>query len=431
MYNTWKAERRHDKIYALLGMSYEDPQTTDHFLKYSTPWSEVFKLLVQFLLPKGISIEVYHDSEIAVITGKGYVLGQVWSVERDPDHYDRRRVAVRFTNSSRSFKDIEDEETCWILQATAKPVHEGDLICVFNGAQKPSIIRLQKDYFVIIAIAATPWQGKRTNSRSKDYLTSHRGLLRQFRLVWDWNNSTYIDSPATTKTQTAITRILPDSDMAVLKGSNFLLNIALILQDGGAYDLAETYLQRVKEKYGETSPLNDHVNLARLENGAFACMKLKNWRRAEELLTRVVEIKQSSHSDTLSSSLADLALVYLARCNSHELRPSMDDILTRIKECTPIREDHFIQLIKSSVIKLLRLLLKLNICTIQITEEVVKAAASNGSHGEEIMRLLLERRGNEVKITEEVVNTAAKNSHAVNLIGTKSYVAPYWIYETL
>ena len=44
-----------------------------------------------------------------------------------------------------------------------------------------------------------------------------------------------------------------------------------------------------------------------------------------------------------------------------------------------------------------------------ITEEVVKAAASNGDNGKEVMVLLLDRRGADVVITEEVVKAAASN----------------------
>ena len=46
---------------------------------------------------------------------------------------------------------------------------------------------------------------------------------------------------------------------------------------------------------------------------------------------------------------------------------------------------------------------------VKITEGVVKAAVRNESSGEAIMQLLFEKRGNEIKITEEVVKIAAEN----------------------
>jgi len=47
---------------------------------------------------------------------------------------------------------------------------------------------------------------------------------------------------------------------------------------------------------------------------------------------------------------------------------------------------------------------------VQITQEVVVAAAGNEGDGKEIMTLLLDRRGAEVQITQEVVVAAAGNS---------------------
>ncbi|KAK4178043.1 hypothetical protein QBC36DRAFT_112384 [Triangularia setosa] len=47
---------------------------------------------------------------------------------------------------------------------------------------------------------------------------------------------------------------------------------------------------------------------------------------------------------------------------------------------------------------------------IEITEEVVKAAAENSGNGKEVMAFLLERRGDDIEITEEVVKAAAGNS---------------------
>ena len=47
--------------------------------------------------------------------------------------------------------------------------------------------------------------------------------------------------------------------------------------------------------------------------------------------------------------------------------------------------------------------------SIEITKEMVKAAAENWQNGKEVMVLLLEKRGDEVEITEEVVKAAAGN----------------------
>ncbi|OCK86545.1 ankyrin, partial [Cenococcum geophilum 1.58] len=59
--------------------------------------------------------------------------------------------------------------------------------------------------------------------------------------------------------------------------------------------------------------------------------------------------------------------------------------------------------------KSLKILLNRHRDKMQVTEEVVKAAAGNWSSGEEVMALLLDQRGTEVRITEEVVKAAAGN----------------------
>ncbi|KAF2726435.1 hypothetical protein EJ04DRAFT_393876, partial [Polyplosphaeria fusca] len=46
---------------------------------------------------------------------------------------------------------------------------------------------------------------------------------------------------------------------------------------------------------------------------------------------------------------------------------------------------------------------------VEITNEVVVAAAGNEDNGKEVMALLLDQRGDEVQITQEVVVAAAGN----------------------
>ncbi|KAM0271966.1 hypothetical protein ACHAQH_008852 [Verticillium albo-atrum] len=46
---------------------------------------------------------------------------------------------------------------------------------------------------------------------------------------------------------------------------------------------------------------------------------------------------------------------------------------------------------------------------IQITKDIIKAAASNDSHGKEVLALILDRRGPNIQITEEIIKAAAGN----------------------
>jgi NACHT domain-containing protein len=59
--------------------------------------------------------------------------------------------------------------------------------------------------------------------------------------------------------------------------------------------------------------------------------------------------------------------------------------------------------------EMMKLLLDRGGDRIQITEDVVKAAAGNQGNGRQVMALLLDRRGDQVQITKDVVKAAASN----------------------
>ena len=80
MFHTHEATERHDKVYALLGMSSDALSAADLLPDYEVPWGEVFQRLIKFLLYKQVTVETWDDREIAVIKSRGYILGQVSSV---------------------------------------------------------------------------------------------------------------------------------------------------------------------------------------------------------------------------------------------------------------------------------------------------------------------------------------------------------------
>ena len=55
MYHTRKATNRLDKVYALLGMSSDDPGTAGLSADYTTSWGTIFRKLIQFSLTCMIS----------------------------------------------------------------------------------------------------------------------------------------------------------------------------------------------------------------------------------------------------------------------------------------------------------------------------------------------------------------------------------------
>jgi hypothetical protein len=131
------------------------------------PWKALFKTLTRFLLCKEIFIEASSNKEITVIKSKGCILGQVSSVKCDSVRYDRQHVEIIFNNISRSLGNKREWGAQWTLQASAKSIRQGDLVCLLQGVSKPIIIRMCRDHFAVIMIVVTLRQGVQTE---KGYL---------------------------------------------------------------------------------------------------------------------------------------------------------------------------------------------------------------------------------------------------------------------
>ncbi|RFU26745.1 hypothetical protein B7463_g9592, partial [Scytalidium lignicola] len=185
MYHTHEATKRHDKVYALLGMSSDDLSETSLLPNYGVPWEELLQRLVKFLLCNEILVETWDDKEIAVIQSKGCILGKVSLVQNDISLDNRQNVGIIFK------RGLPQNAGTWSLQNSAKYIRKGDLICLLQGASKPTIIRPYKDYFSIIMIAPTSPEHIQMSGDVKwpKVLQLVKDFNRDFLLVWDWENS--------------------------------------------------------------------------------------------------------------------------------------------------------------------------------------------------------------------------------------------------
>lgn len=190
MYHNHEATLLHDKVYALLGMSgmsFDDLSKANLLPNYEVEWEELLQRLVKFLLCEKMSIETWSGKEIAVIKSKGCILGKISSVQNTISLDGRQGVNVIFKNISGHLAGHlgynRGRSAHWTLQPSAKPIRDGDLICLLQEASKPTIIRLRKDHFVIIMIAASPLANEQ---RESEY---NQLFARDFLLVWDWKNS--------------------------------------------------------------------------------------------------------------------------------------------------------------------------------------------------------------------------------------------------
>jgi hypothetical protein len=188
MYHNRKATLLHDKVYALLGMSgmsSDDIRKANLLPNYGDNWEQLLQRLAKFLLCDKILVEAWSGKEAVVIQSKGCILGKISSVRTFTSSDGRQGVDVNFKDISRQAGHKNEWSEHWTLQPTAKPIRDGDLICLLQGASKPTIVRLHKDYFAIIMIAASPLK----NGQTESDIRLPKPPARDFLLVWDWKNS--------------------------------------------------------------------------------------------------------------------------------------------------------------------------------------------------------------------------------------------------
>jgi ankyrin repeat protein len=131
MYHSHKAIVQHDKVYALLGMSSDATYETSLSPNYDLPWTDLFGILVKFLLHMDVVVEPSPTEEHTSIRGAVYIV-------------------------SGTTKDTQLPINFWTLRPSAKPLREGDIVCLFQGASHPTIIRIHGLQWIIVQIAPTP-----------------------------------------------------------------------------------------------------------------------------------------------------------------------------------------------------------------------------------------------------------------------------------
>jgi hypothetical protein len=173
MFHARKAKDRRDKVYALLGMSLDDPSAAGLSADYNVPWTLVFQKLATFSLSCRMTVEIW-DEEVAVISGKGCALGKVLQIERNATQGNWQTITWEPTTGR--FGAKKDEKLTFKLQASATSIQPGDIICHLEEAPNPTIIRMHSDYGTITRIAIPLDDSPETAAFTDDFL-----------LVWDWD----------------------------------------------------------------------------------------------------------------------------------------------------------------------------------------------------------------------------------------------------
>jgi ankyrin repeat protein len=252
MYHAHEAKISHDKVYALLGMCSDNLSGAGLEPNYSIGWNMLMHNLVKFILGNHASIGTSND-RMAVVKIKGYVLGEVTSVKADIDSGSGQNFEALFNNVSNQPGCIRDIRTRWTLRASAKPIKNGDIICLFEGALKPTIIRLHEDHFDIIVVAAIPPKHIQKNSKNIQWpeLFKSASFTRDFLVVWDWEHSLGDAGRCNTWLRTTNCRwVYPETVLEDrLDSATRKWDVSLILGDSGHFEKAGTLLQQAVQGY--------------------------------------------------------------------------------------------------------------------------------------------------------------------------------------
>ena len=232
MYHTYEASKRHDKVYALLGMINGDPQTDALVPDYAIPWEQLLHQVVHHILGNGIRCQTWPDQEISMISGRGYIIGTVSEVYNDVlDHDLESSFGVIEIQTGRKLR--------WIIPTLMRPPQYGDIVCILQGARTATVVRPCNDYFAIVMI----------DLRFEDNLdrvtrvTTSKGY--DFTLLWNWGVSRNGSAAEESTLAQSLSRL--DSNLDRLRGRR-LYDITRVFCYLGACRKAHENLKVLQDK---------------------------------------------------------------------------------------------------------------------------------------------------------------------------------------
>ncbi|KAF9891689.1 hypothetical protein FE257_003701 [Aspergillus nanangensis] len=367
IYHSHEATERHDKIFALLGMSSDDPIRAGLLPNYRVSWQDLLQQLVKFLLHRDVSVQTWPQIEGAIIKGKGYISGRVSSVKRS-DHDSGQQVTLTLGSANVN----SDNQRQWITNASAKSVRVGDLVCFIYKALKPCIIRPHGDYFSVVRLVV-PLEIEKPDTT----------VLGDLLLVWNWlddqNTTREMDEYANRRKalvpQCATSEVGDYSDRAAR-----LWNMAMVFRNWAENLQAETRLRAALAAYtkgvGEAHP--DTFRCIR--ELVLMCRRLDRLGDITTLLEQEVQIKvriQGMSPDTLKS-ISDLAAAYGEQGNADEEHRWMSMLIAlELNDRDPLDDQEVINIFQSPNKNLVLLLLNQFKDRIPITESILEVVMEN------------------------------------------------------
>ncbi|KAF1966602.1 hypothetical protein BU23DRAFT_661806 [Bimuria novae-zelandiae CBS 107.79] len=191
MYHTHEATKRHDKIFALLGMRTDNLETEELEPDYDLPWSQLYCRVLRTILHNEIDVKTWDNSEVAMIQCRLRILGEIESVSQYSGWGDEQRLIMK----SKSFKTNPSDgyiewTASYALRSSAKSIQAGDFLALLDGCKNPTILRKSKDSLSIIMISGAVPMGIRDPEGDSiswsEVIEQAHYVSRPVTLIWDW-----------------------------------------------------------------------------------------------------------------------------------------------------------------------------------------------------------------------------------------------------
>ncbi|PWY68932.1 HET-domain-containing protein [Aspergillus eucalypticola CBS 122712] len=464
MYRNHNATKQHDKVYALLGLS-ADSDSAALVPDYKLPWHEVFRQVTQHVFPR-CSVEICYGSETAIVKGKGWILGYIYSIS-DSFKDSQQTFRVVFNQICQRLGYHDRWEAEWSLQASGELLQDGDIVCLLEGQSQPSILRLCVDYYTVVTPVVKPKQQAQNTednvtvgescsahglcdiilgwkvSQSEDKAES-TNLLRLVEIAPNYYKKHCIDERSLNHTTSAMIDAAMQSLQLGVSGKRALDNVISEGRVKGVHTDSRLSQSDVKVSQGLITAINtalwqEHENpyawkkvlaLAvqdtQLHGYSIASILLQRLREmilVSEEVAKAAAANQGAYAHRIMGQLLEHhgdrlpvseEVVKAAAANqgayAHRI---MEQLLEYHGDRLPVSEE----VVKAAVaneniyaFKIMGQLLEHHGDRLLVSEEMVKAAAANqGAYAYRIMGQLLEYRGDRLPVSEEVVKAAAAN----------------------
>ncbi|KAI1019241.1 hypothetical protein LB503_009165 [Fusarium chuoi] len=438
MYLAHEATDPLDKVFALLGMSTDGLSAPELRPNYSISWGELFCQLITFLVGPKVSVKTSNGNRAAVISGKGTIIGKVTSVAPRSNRNRDFQVTMEYMKPYQSFWS----STAWKLHASVKRAKEGDILCLLGGASTPMLIRQEGNCFSVIMISVPP-----TPREEKPLQTL---ALRKLVLIWNLEDLIKIaqDSHLRTWLDTATSEYVEPHPEKVVRNCHVLMVSAHVLVGASQLDAAIELFHEAAEGYTYHLPTDDTNRIECLVAMAVAYGSLQRWHEAKEIWESIIRACYAS-SDLFKQSADFLDhLLHVLQQNENdsdrETWQAVRDAVNAKRSQKPLQEDRsrdfLVEYLNSGLMNILidqqepwlvpneqthiaaprnanssEVVVKVflaRLSDVEITEQVLNAAASNLSYGQQLISMLLDRESQDAQIAQAFLRSAAANSRS-------------------